>query len=108
VLAHHLLDLGSSRHVENVFEAEVFTNDLPYILALLAFTSEALDEVALQEREPVVLSVAKIIDRHVKAIRDVVLIAVDLIVDYDTIPELPVTLASREEVKVLYFMALLI
>jgi len=108
MLVHHLLDLGGSRHVENFFEAEVFADDLSYILTFLALSSEALNEVALEERQPVVLSVAEIIDRYVEAVRNVVLIAVDLIVDYDTIPELPVTLAPCEKVQVLNFMALLI
>lgn len=108
MLVHHLLDLGGSRHVQDFFEAKVFVDDLAYILALLALTSEALNEVALEDRQPVVLSVAEIIDRYVKAVSNVVLIAVDLIVDYDTIPELPVTLAPCEKVQVLNFMALLI
>lgn len=104
MLVHHLLDLGGSRHVENFFEAKVFADDLAYILTLLALSSEALDEVALEKRQPVVLSVAEIIDRYVEAVRNVVLIAVDLIVNYDTLSELPVTLAPCEEVKILNFV----
>lgn len=108
MLVHHLLNLGSPRHVENVFEAEVFTDDLAHILGLLGRPREAFNEVALQEWQPVVVGFAEIIDGHVEAVRDVVLIAVDLIIDYDTIAELAVALAPREEVKVLYFVALVI
>jgi hypothetical protein len=108
VLVHHLLYLGGSRHVENVFEAEVFADDRAHILALLGRASEALYEVALQEWQPVVVGVAEIIDGHVEAVRDVVLIAVDLVIDYDTIAEQPVAFASCEEVKVLDLVALLI
>ena len=54
------------------------------------------------------MCVAEIVYWDMESICYVVLIAVDLIINYDAIPDCPVAFTPCEEVKVLYLMALIV